>query len=453
MSDQAADPLSKPFDDAFSTKLSEIARVKYPSDLLVVGSTVFVSSFLSDSVLQTTLPLSQTTQFRVFAHGSYCTPRLRRCAILNGPWGLAHTMGRLFVSSFGSDQILVFEASSGRFIDAFGDSGSLDSPEGLALNRDATILYAASFLDSRIVAFDLPDIWSQYGEEGRYDSDGAVIGLQETFAFGPVSTGRTIATGLPVDLDYLVSDGNGNDYGMESAGISPLHGPENIVVLLPSARGYGSSRERLAVTSYYNSSVVILDAADGTLLEVVTGPPGTLDYPVGIAVDDDCVAKRGDCLLVTTYKNAQRKHGQSGGGNAGTSGASGFEEMAEGSVSRFVDDGTHGWHFDGIALSAPLLRGPSAVTVLPDGSALVCAYDGSALLLFNATEAGLERKYIASVAGSLANKELFYESGPYSSGISRRNPGRDASLSVGAGRKRTSKKKSQKKRRLQQEPS
>lgn len=440
-SDKGTDLLSRPFfQDAFSTKLSEITRVKQPTAVLVVNHTVYVSSFLSDSVLQTTLPLSQSTQFRVFAQGSYCTPQIRRCAILNGPWGLAHSMGHLFVSSFGSDQVLVFEASSGRFLDAFGDSGSLDSPEGLALSGDGSILYVTSFLDSRIVAFNLRDVWSRPVEE----ADDGVSGKsqekewRESYAVGPVALGKTLASGLPVDLDYLVSEDDSH-VSHPRFGFSPLHGPEGIAVL-PS---HGAGQERLAVTSYYNSSVLILDAYDGALLEVIQGPPGTLDGPMGIAVDDACSWKQGtDCLLITTYKSRALRRNNTRTGSSQTQDTHPIPEEAEevtaaaalggGAVSRFVR--RNGWHFDGLALSSPLLRGPSAVAVLPDGSALACAYDGSALLLFNATEAGLERQFVASVAGRLASSPNFISS-PFG------DP--EATLT------RPSKKKSRKKRRLQ----
>lgn len=422
-SDPGTDPLSRPFHAAFSAKLSEIARVKQPTDVLVVNETVFVSSFMGDSIVQTTLPLSQSTQFRVFAHGSYCSPKLRRCAILNGPWGLAHSNGHLFVSSFGSDQIMVFEASSGRFLDAFGDSGSLDSPEGLALSGDGSILYVASFLDSRIVSFHLSEIWSRYeiDEDGAEHDDGSGSSSsvkRETYGIGPVAVGTTLATGLPVDLDYLISDDDDTRMPVPQLGMSPLHGPEGITVL-PFHGAVGTSRERLAVTSYYNGSVLILDASDGSLLEVIHGPPGSLDGPMGIATDGTCVDDRqvADCLLVTTYKSRALRRKSAGSQESAhglqTTAVSTIEASAAtggGAVSRFVDDGRYGWHFDGLALSSPLLRGPSAVAVLPDGSALACAYDGSALLLFNSTENGMDRQFVASVAGKLSSSPSYSSS-------------------------------------------
>ena len=79
------DPLLRPFADAFSSRLAEIVEVKNPASVLVVNnSIIYVSSFLDDAVLFTNLPLTPTSKFRVFASGSYCTPYLKRCAILNG---------------------------------------------------------------------------------------------------------------------------------------------------------------------------------------------------------------------------------------------------------------------------------------------------------------------------------------------------------------------------------
>lgn len=79
------DPLLRPIADAFSSRLAEVVQVKNPASVLVVNnSIIYISSFLDDAVLFTNLPLTPTSKFRVFASGSYCTPHLRRCAILNG---------------------------------------------------------------------------------------------------------------------------------------------------------------------------------------------------------------------------------------------------------------------------------------------------------------------------------------------------------------------------------
>ena len=334
--------------------------MKQPSSLLVVEhSTLYVSSFLDDAVLQTSLPLTPSTEFRVFAHGSYCTPELRRCGILSGPWGLAHSVGKIFVASFGSDQILVFEASTGRFLDALGDSDSLDSPEGIVVADDGLTLFACSFLDSRIVAFDL--------SEG---DDGVISGLSST-----------IVSGLPVDLDYLADeerfDRSRHGFGI-SGRVEELHGPEGILTL-----GDG----RLVVSSYYNQSVLIIDPKGGSLVEVVTGPAGILKGPMGLALDDPCHLPGGDecyactCLLVAAYKSRDPGH-----------------------ISRFVWVPGGGWQHRGPALASRKLRGPSAVALLSDGSVVASAYDSSTLLVFNSTSAKEERSFVLSVGGALKQR-------------------------------------------------
>ena len=128
------------------------------------------------------------------------------------------------MSSFGSDQVLVFDVASGRFIDALGDSDSLDSPEGIAISTDGGTLYVASFLNSRILAFDIK---------------------VRSWAASPV---QTIVAGTPVDLDYLADD---SDQHPPLAGVSMLHGPEGVLLL---------DKRHIAVTSYYNKSVVIVPA-------------------------------------------------------------------------------------------------------------------------------------------------------------------------------------------------
>jgi hypothetical protein len=78
------DPLVRPFAEAFSSRLSEVVRVKQPSSIIAVNNVLYVSSFLNDAVLQTPLPLTSQSMFRIFAHGSYCTPNLSACGVLNG---------------------------------------------------------------------------------------------------------------------------------------------------------------------------------------------------------------------------------------------------------------------------------------------------------------------------------------------------------------------------------
>jgi hypothetical protein len=320
-----------------------------------------------------------------------------------GPWGMAANDGFLYVASFGSDQVLVFDImDNGKFVNAFGDSDTLDSPEGIAISRDKTTLYVASFLDSRIVAFDL---------------------LDSMMSKKP----RTILCGKPVDLDYLTQEALEQRSTTKSMGLvnSPhhsqcelysdmLHGPEGLTVM---------NDGRLAIASYYNHSVLIMDVEEiaggggggvgGGSLEVFMGPPGTLEGIMAIAEDEDCVVEFNDegqsynmvvntqpCLLIAAYK-------------------------ISGHISKFVHDhqgGMRGWYYAGSAMTSSILHGPSSLFILDDGSAVVGSYDGNSLLLFNATEAGIERELVLETIGRLddssqkktrKHKRLLYEGSPH----------------------------------------
>lgn len=270
---------------------------------------------------------------------------------------MAHSGAHLFVASFGSDQVLVFEALTGRFVDAMGDSDTLDSPEGLALSPDGNTLFVASFLDSRIVSFQISSNESEASARSEFTDHQP----------------RTLIRGLPVDLDYLINESEGGYVETHDNGdrLALLHGPEDIVAV---------DENRIAVTSYYNKSVLILDSRSGDLLEVITGPIGSLDGPMGIALEEPCYRGR-SCLLVTAYKSRE-----------------------PGTISRFVDSADAGWRYDGFAMSSSRLVGPAAVAVLDDGSALACSYDDSSLLVFNATDAAQERAVVLSVTGYFSAK-------------------------------------------------
>ena len=139
------DPLIAPLlDRLVSESVEREAKVDHPVALHALvddqGPLLFVSCFMTNEVLVSTLiaeaePSSSGTlpsqgAFRVFASGGYCVGdggggrsgggggddarrsqaragRGRRCAMVNGPWGLASHAGwqRLYVASFGSDQV------------------------------------------------------------------------------------------------------------------------------------------------------------------------------------------------------------------------------------------------------------------------------------------------------------------------------------------------------------
>ena len=156
------------------------AQINRPTGLLVHGDRVFASEFQRNRVLVARTARAAAARpegsgaWTVFADaGPHCATdrrtRVLSCARLDGAWGLAVHEDLLYVSSFGSDEILAFHRKSRKFKRSL--TGDLDSPEGLAVGGD--FLYVASFLDSRLVAFDL--------KRGGH---------------------RTLALGTPVEVDF-----------------------------------------------------------------------------------------------------------------------------------------------------------------------------------------------------------------------------------------------------------
>ena len=110
---------------------------------------IFVAQFMSNQVLK----ISPSGVSTLFAKGVYCADSSKPCSILDGPWGLEYFDRRLFVSSFSSDQILVFNITNGEYISAFGNSIELNCPEGIAMGGDG-YLYVVSYLNNEIVRYN-----------------------------------------------------------------------------------------------------------------------------------------------------------------------------------------------------------------------------------------------------------------------------------------------------------
>ena len=110
---------------------------------------IFVSQFMSNQVLK----ISPSGTSTLFAKGVYCSDKTKPCSVLDGPWGLEHFNRKLFVSSFSSDQILVFNITTGEYISAFGNSVELNCPEGMTLGGDG-YLYVVSYLNNEIVRYN-----------------------------------------------------------------------------------------------------------------------------------------------------------------------------------------------------------------------------------------------------------------------------------------------------------
>ena len=278
-----------------------------------------------------------------------------------GAWGLASDAARglLFVSSFGSDEVLAF-SERGDF--KYALTGDLDCPEGLALNGDQ--LYVASFLDSRIVAFDLST------KRGRTLALGPPVGVDyESLAFVPAA--------FDDEPSARAARQRAAEMWNEDAESAPfvdrLRGPEQLVVI---------GNATLAVSSLHNDSVLTLDLATGELIEVVvdgaaddelSGPLGVASAGAAVAAaadtDEDCSDDDGG-LLVASYRSDVVSVVRNCGGVAP------------------------------LQLSDKRLRGPVAIAHDEEdpGSLYVGAYEASAVLYFNVSDAGDEAALLRRVA-------------------------------------------------------
>ena len=135
-----------------------IANIGNPSSVLLHNELLFISLFMENKILLGSLSNRTVSGF---ADGSYCATNTRGnvvCGIVEGPWGMTTYNETLYVSQFGSDQILLFSLQRhnfGWFIDSFGDADHLDCPEGIAVDTRNDEMYIANYNSNNIVVFCL----------------------------------------------------------------------------------------------------------------------------------------------------------------------------------------------------------------------------------------------------------------------------------------------------------
>ena len=245
---RANDPLYKQSRMGARPKVYEsISEIGNPSSVLLHADVIFISLFMENKILLGSL-LNRTVAG--FADGSYCATNKANklaCGIVEGPWGMVAHNHTLYVTQFGSDQVLLFSLHShnfGWFIDAFGDSESLDCPEGtraspelspspsnhppnllplegIAIDPEKQVMYIASYNSNKISLFAL------------------------------------------ADHKYL------RDFATQAASSGYLMSPESIAL--------NTQQQVLAVASFGNNSVLIFSTETGQLLKVVGGFPDKKD--------------------------------------------------------------------------------------------------------------------------------------------------------------------------------
>ena len=242
-------------------------------------------------------------------------------------------------------------------------TGDLDCPEGLALNGDQ--LYVASFLDSRIVAFDLST------KRGKTLALGPPVGVDyESLAFVPAAFDDELsARAAKRQTEELWNDEESD----AAPFVDRLRGPEQLVIL---------GNATIAVSSLHNDSVLTLDLVTGELIEVIVdgATDDELSGPLGVAaagaavaaaadIDENCSDEDGG-LLVASYRSDVVSVVRNCGGVAP------------------------------LQLSDKRLRGPVAIAhdVEDPGSLYVGAYEASAVLYFNVSDAGADAALLRRVA-------------------------------------------------------
>ena len=225
----------------------------------------------------------------------------------------------------------------------------------------------ASFLDSRLVVFDLEKRTS------RTLALGPPVAVDyEALAFVPATFDEAGARGMRRDAAALWNDAHD-----AAPYVAQLRGPEQLVVFGDDA---------LAVSSLHNDSVLEIDLATGALRRVLadgraddrfSGPLGVAvadaaDAALADVVVDDRCASDGPLLLVASYRSdavsVVRRH---------CPGASAPIDLA--------DD---------------RLRGPTAIALDANdpGSLYVSAYEANAILFFNMTSPREEEALLKRMA-------------------------------------------------------
>jgi hypothetical protein len=266
-----------------------------------------------------------------FADDSYCTTNRfgsTVCGIVEGPWSMQTFNSTLYVSMFGSDQILLFslkQENFGWFIDAFGDTEHLDCPEGTAIDPQNEVMYIANYCSSSIVIFDL--------KTHRYLRDF----VTHTSSFG-----------------YLM-------------------GPETVVL--------DAASKMLAVASYANNSVLFFSVESGQLLKVVGGYADKK----GGATDTASVTVSGTGA-VTSYPGAADTVGHLAGPCGLALTPHGTYVVTLYRAHSVVEIDPHGGFVRVLAdqRTEKRLRGPAGV-VYRSSSFIVASYDNKKVLIFNSS--------------------------------------------------------------------
>ena len=322
-----------------------IANIGNPSSVMLYNDLLFISLFMENKILLGSLSNRTVSGF---ADGSYCATNRRGnvvCGIVEGPWGMTTYNETLYVSQFGSDQILMFSLQRhnfGWFVDSFGDSDHLDCPEGIAVDTKNDEMYIANYNSNSIVVFCLKtqkykrDLvsqsstpWLSMPEDIAIDMSSNLLAVasfgNNSVLFFSTETGALVKIiGGFADVDK--DNDKDNDKGIEDVNRTNAH---------------------VDVAG----DIVVSQTAKGKGVGAVTGSPFHLSGPTGIALTPR------KTFVVTLYR-----------------GQAVIEiDVDKGFLGILADD-----------TSEKQLRGPTGIAYRST-SFIIASYDNKKILIFNST--------------------------------------------------------------------
>ncbi len=154
------------FEMHFPAIQKQKATIKHPVEIIsfINKDTVLISSFLSNQIIIYNI---KTKNSQVLIEDHYYCNIQKQCIKLDGPYGmillpsstLSNEIYSLYVASFTFDNINVFDINitdmKVSYIYSFGDSETLDCPQGITFNPLQQVLYVTSFLDNQITLFNI----------------------------------------------------------------------------------------------------------------------------------------------------------------------------------------------------------------------------------------------------------------------------------------------------------
>ena len=306
-----------------------IGNIGNPSSVLLYNELLFISLFMENKILLGSLSNRTVSGF---ADGSYCATNHQGkvvCGIVEGPWGMTTYNETLYVSQFGSDQILLFSLQRhnfGWFIDSFGDSDHLDCPEGIAVDTKNDEMYIANYNSNSIVVFCLKtqkykrDLvsqsntpWLSMPEDIAIDISSNLLAVasfgNNSVLFFSTETGALVKViGGFADKEKVMEDvnrengnvdvtgdvvvapnvGKGTGMGAVAGSLFHLSGPTGIAL---------TPRKTFVVTLYRGQAVIEIDVdkgflgvlADHTSEKQLRGPTG--------------IAYRSTSFIIASYDN------------------------------------------------------------------------------------------------------------------------------------------------------